>query len=189
MNSLNLIHADTNTWSSLFSQPAAEGTGVLQRYVRDAACGEAKLWSFTSSTSRTHWAELPLDARQCWGRAPSERLLPQSYRPHRAGDKKRVNALCLGSEHLTAACPHFRHCQGTWPGLNLCSGPAGVSRHIPQGAINPPGQAGISPGLTWQPGLSCRKDEGPLPERKTPASGLNSSVLCIVFAYLWCALE
>lgn len=43
VNSLNLLHADTNTWSSLFSQPAAEGTGVLQRNVRDAACGEAKL--------------------------------------------------------------------------------------------------------------------------------------------------
>lgn len=44
-----------------------------------------------------------------------EGFLPESYRPHQTGDQKRVYVLCLGRGHLTAACPHFRHCQGTLP--------------------------------------------------------------------------
>lgn len=42
----------------------------------------------------------------------------------------------------------------------------------------------MSPGLTQQPDLSCGKDEEPLPERKTSVSGVNESVLCVIFAHL-----
>lgn len=45
-------------------------------------------------------------------------------------------------------------------------------------------KAGIPPGLTQQPGLSCKNDEKPLPERKTSMSGVNESVLRVIFCLL-----
>lgn len=51
--------------------------------------------------------------QQPWGRTHGLGMIPSWARQR--GDQKRVNVLRLGRGHLTAACPHFRGCQGTLP--------------------------------------------------------------------------
>lgn len=63
-------------------------------------------------------------------------------------------------------------------------GPSWSDLPYPTGSYKTPGEAGISPGLTLQSALSCRKDEELFPERNTSVVGVNESVLCVIFAWL-----